>query len=164
MASVRLAVIGAGSAQFSLGVVRDLAAIPTLWGSHVRFMDIDQHRLDVTHAVAGRYALVGYLVTGWGDAVGEPVGRGLGRHRYRVPTLLGVACTRTLEGSAAVGLAAFLAAAIALVAAFGLPLSAALTRAAAIGLATVAVEAFSPHGLDNFTTMVAAAALARWLA
>jgi alpha-galactosidase len=56
MASVRLAVIGAGSAQFSLGVVRDLAAIPTLWGSHVRFMDIDQHRLDVTHAVAERYA------------------------------------------------------------------------------------------------------------
>lgn len=55
MASVELAVIGAGSAQFSLGVVRDMAAIPSLWGSHVRFMDIDEHRLDVTHAVAERY-------------------------------------------------------------------------------------------------------------
>jgi alpha-galactosidase len=55
MAPVELAVIGAGSAQFSLGVVRDMAAIPSLWGSHVRFMDIDRHRLDVTHGVAERY-------------------------------------------------------------------------------------------------------------
>jgi alpha-galactosidase len=55
MAPVELAVIGAGSAQFSFGVVRDMAAIPALSGSHLRFMDIDQHRLDVTHAVAERY-------------------------------------------------------------------------------------------------------------
>ena len=33
----------------------------------------------------GSYAAVGYLVAGWGDAVGEPVGTRFGRHPYRVP-------------------------------------------------------------------------------
>ncbi|MGD2175773.1 MAG: hypothetical protein PVJ27_10255 [Candidatus Brocadiaceae bacterium] len=55
MAGVELAVIGAGSAQFSLGLVRDLATRRSLWGSHVRFMDINEDRLNVTHAVAERY-------------------------------------------------------------------------------------------------------------
>ena len=116
------------------------------------------------NALAGNFALVGYLVTGWGDAVGEPVGRRFGRHPYRVPSLLGAPCTRSLEGSAAVGLAAFLAAALTLAFAFHTPLPAAAAHGALIALATVAIEAASPHGSDNFTTMVAAALLAHWLA
>ncbi len=56
MAGVDLAVIGAGSAQFSLGLVKDLVATPSLSGSRVRFMDINEDRLGVTHAVAERYA------------------------------------------------------------------------------------------------------------
>ncbi|MCD6415824.1 MAG: hypothetical protein J7M08_03910 [Planctomycetes bacterium] len=56
MAGVQLAVIGAGSAQFSLDMVRDFASIESLHGSHVRMMDISQERLDVTHALAERYA------------------------------------------------------------------------------------------------------------
>jgi phytol kinase len=50
----------------------------------------------------GAFAPVGYMVTGWGDAVGEPVGTRWGRHRYRVPSLAGVPATRSLEGSTAV--------------------------------------------------------------
>ncbi len=56
MAGVNLAVIGGGSAQFSYGLVRDLAALPGLHGSNVRLMDINEHRVRVTHAVAERYA------------------------------------------------------------------------------------------------------------
>jgi len=114
----------------------------------------------VSNWVAGSYAAVGYLVTGWGDAIGEPAGRWLGRHPYRVPTLRKVSCTRTLEGSAAVGLAAFLAASVALMLVADLSLGAATVRGAAIAVLTVVVEAVSPHGTDNFTTMVGAAAAA----
>ena len=39
----------------------------------------------LAHLIAGPLAAVPYLVAGWGDAVGEPVGIRWGRHRYRVP-------------------------------------------------------------------------------
>lgn len=55
MAGVELAVIGAGSAQFSLDLIKDLCCVRSLWGSHVRMMDIDERRLNVLHAVAERY-------------------------------------------------------------------------------------------------------------
>lgn len=114
--------------------------------------------------LAGDFALVGYLVTGWGDAVGEPVGAWIGKHQYRVWTLRRVPCTRSIEGSTAVGLAAWMAATLALVAGFDVPMSTAIVHGLIIGVATVAVEALSPHGSDNFTTMLAASVLAMWLA
>jgi dolichol kinase len=80
-----------------------------------------------------------------------------------VLTLRRVACTRTLEGSAAVGIAAWLAASLALVLGFDVPLATACLHGLAIGLITLAVEAASPHGSDNFTTMVAAALAAMWM-
>ena len=52
--------------------------------------------------LTGDFALVGYLVAGWGDAVAEPVGVRWGRHPYRVPSLAGVTAHRSVEGSAAV--------------------------------------------------------------
>jgi phytol kinase len=109
----------------------------------------------------GGAAYVGYLVAGWGDAIGEPVGAALGRHRYRVPTLAGVPATRSLEGSAAVLVAGFLAAFLGLIVA-GLPASRALSIALACGLVGAAVEAFSNHGLDNLTIQVAVSGTA-WL-
>jgi phytol kinase len=109
-----------------------------------------------------KYAWVGYLVCGWGDAVGEPVGTRWGRHRYRVPSLLGVRTTRSLEGSAAVLLAGALAAAIGLLAA-GFPIPAAVRIAGAAAIAGAAVEAISTHGLDNLTVQVVASAVA-WFA
>jgi alpha-galactosidase len=51
---VKITIIGAGSAQFSGGIVRDLCVSPGLHGSHVAFMDVDQHRLDMVYRLAER--------------------------------------------------------------------------------------------------------------
>lgn len=53
---IKISVIGAGSAQFSLGLVKDLCLTPGLAACQVSFMDIDPERLDVIHGTARRYA------------------------------------------------------------------------------------------------------------
>lgn len=53
---VKLGVIGAGSAVFSLGLVRDLCLADSLSGSTVTFMDVDETRLHMIHWLAQRYA------------------------------------------------------------------------------------------------------------
>jgi len=113
----------------------------------------------IDSAVFPELAVVGYLVSGWGDAAGEPVGARWGVHRYKVRALWGVACTRSLEGSAGVFLASWLAAFVGLQIAripwlLALPISLACAGAAAL------VEAVSSHGLDNLTVQMAAAAVA----
>ena len=52
---VRISVIGAGSATFSLGLVKDLCLTRNLTGSEVSFMDIDGHRLEAVTRMAERY-------------------------------------------------------------------------------------------------------------
>jgi alpha-galactosidase len=52
---IKLGVIGAGSATFSLGLVRDLCLAEPLAGSTVTFMDIDEQRLRMIHRLAERY-------------------------------------------------------------------------------------------------------------
>jgi alpha-galactosidase len=54
--AIKLAVIGAGSAVFSLNLVRDLCLTEDLRGSTVSLMDIDEVRLDMVHEMARRYA------------------------------------------------------------------------------------------------------------
>ena len=54
MTAVRITIIGAGSATFSAGIVRDLCVNPGLHGSHVTFMDIDPHRLEMINRMAQR--------------------------------------------------------------------------------------------------------------
>jgi alpha-galactosidase len=54
--AVIIAVIGAGSAVFSLNLVRDLCLTPTLAGSTIRLMDIDEARLDAIDRLCARYA------------------------------------------------------------------------------------------------------------
>ena len=54
--AVKVAVIGAGSAVFSLGLVKDICLTESLAGSQVSFMDIDQGRLEMIHRLAERYA------------------------------------------------------------------------------------------------------------
>ena len=109
----------------------------------------------VSNLFWGNYAMVGYLVAGWGDAIAEPVGTRWGRHRYRVPSFGGVSAERSLEGSTAVlfagGLAA--AAALSLLGAGGWTLIGAATTCAVVA---TALEAVSHHGLDNLTLQVAA--------
>jgi phytol kinase len=111
--------------------------------------------------LAGPVASVGYLVAGWGDAVGEPVGARWGRHTYRVPSLAGVAATRTVEGSAAVFLTSWLGAGTVLWT-MTTP-GAALTIALACALVATLVEAASHHGLDNLTVQLSASLTALWL-
>ncbi len=115
-----------------------------------------------TNSFFGGYAYVGYLVCGWGDAVGEPVGSRWGRHTYRVPSLAGVPAQRSLEGSAAVFVTGAVAAIIGLLAT-GVQTPTAIAVGVACGAAGALVEAVSTHGLDNFTTQVAAAAVAALL-
>jgi len=109
----------------------------------------------------GPFAAVGYLVAGWGDAVGEPVGTRWGRHPYSVPSLAGVPAVRTLEGSLAVFLVAWLAAALTLrtLGVTGAPLVG-ISFACALG--ATAVEAVSNHGTDNLTVQLAASGIA-WI-
>jgi phytol kinase len=115
----------------------------------------------VSAVLAGPQASVGYLVAGWGDAVGEPVGSRWGRHRYRVPSLAGVPAERSWEGSLAVFLASWAAAAVAL-ASLGAGQGLVLVALACAAAAT-SVEALSNHGLDNLTVQVTASVVAAWL-
>ncbi|MCK5560951.1 MAG: hypothetical protein KAJ51_10175, partial [Thermoplasmata archaeon] len=95
------------------------------------------------------FALVGYLVAGWGDAIGEPVGVKFGKHRYKVPSLRGVKCTRSIEGSSAILVMSVIGTAVALFLIGGLSLWVIIIAAIITGIATALVEAASPHGLDN---------------
>lgn len=54
--SVKISIIGAGSAVFSLGLIRDICLTPSLEGSTIRFMDINQERLDTVYTLCKRYA------------------------------------------------------------------------------------------------------------
>jgi alpha-galactosidase len=56
MTAIRIGVIGAGSAQFSLGLVKDICLTPGLAGSQISFMDIDTDRLEMIERLARRYA------------------------------------------------------------------------------------------------------------
>jgi alpha-galactosidase len=53
---IRIGIIGAGSAQFSLNLVKDLCLTAGLAGSQVCLMDPNQERLDVVLTLAERYA------------------------------------------------------------------------------------------------------------
>ncbi len=112
--------------------------------------------------LAGPYAAVGYLVAGWGDAVGEPVGSRWGRHPYRVPSLAGVPATRTWEGSSAVLLVGWVAATAALRGQMALP--DAVWIGLACALVGAVVEGVSNHGLDNLTIQISTSLTALWLA
>ncbi|NDF97289.1 MAG: alpha-glucosidase/alpha-galactosidase, partial [Proteobacteria bacterium] len=54
--NINITVIGAGSATFSLGLVKDLCLTENLKGSHVTFMDIDAQRLRNITGLAERYS------------------------------------------------------------------------------------------------------------
>ncbi|NQT94203.1 MAG: alpha-glucosidase/alpha-galactosidase, partial [Lentisphaerae bacterium] len=56
MTAVQILLIGAGSAEFAAGIVRDLCVNPGLHGSHVAFMDIDARRLEMVTKLAKRLA------------------------------------------------------------------------------------------------------------
>lgn len=105
-------------------------------------------------------AVFGYLVTGLGDAVAEPVGTRFGKHKYRVPAAGGVKAIRSVEGSSAV----FMASALALTACFAFSPQFDLSGGALlvillVAFVSTAVEAVTPHGWDNATLQVVPALL-----
>ena len=102
--------------------------------------------------VGGQFALIGYLVAGWGDAVGEPIGVRFGKHKYKVPTVVKVECYRSWEGSMAVFIVSTLAIAIILISILKLPILIGFGIGIISGVITAIVEGLSPHGVDNFTT------------
>lgn len=108
-------------------------------------------------------AVLGYLVTGFGDAVAEPVGTKFGRHQYRVPTFTGIRSYRSLEGSAAVLAGSFAAMCLGGILsgwAFDAEL---LGGFLAVSLIATATEAVSPHGWDNFTLQLITGLVSTWL-
>jgi len=107
----------------------------------------------VANILFGPIAVVGYLVAGLGDAVGEPVGLRFGRHAYRVLSGRGVPATRTLEGSTAVFVTCTVAAAVAMALCPGLSPSP-WGGIILLGFACALLEAASPHGLDNATMQI----------
>ena len=113
----------------------------------------------VSNLLFGPLAFVGYLVCGWGDAVGEPVGAAWGKNVYRVPSLTGLYSTRSLQGSLAVFIVSSIAAYTALYLS-GLDMFHLVWVSLLCGMAAALVEAVSAHGLDNFTIQVAATAVA----
>lgn len=52
---MKISIIGAGSAVFSLALVRDLCLTPALSGCTVSFMDVDAERLAAIHRLSTRY-------------------------------------------------------------------------------------------------------------
>jgi len=110
----------------------------------------------------GNAALFGYLATGLGDAVGEPVGTRFGKHVYRAPSFGGVKATRSYEGSAAV----FVVCLLAILAGIAMSPSARLTLSAiwivpSLAFVCMLLEAVSPHGWDNAVLLIVPSCLAK---
>ena len=105
-------------------------------------------------------AVFGYLVTGLGDAVAEPVGTRFGKHTYKVPAVRGVGAVRSLEGSLAVFMmsVAALTACVVFSPVFDLSMRSLLDVVLIAFIATL-VEAVTPHGWDNATLQVVPALL-----
>ena len=120
----------------------------------------------VSNLAFGPVAVAGYLVTGLGDAIGEPVGTMFGRHTYQVRSLSSVPATRSLEGSAAVFIMSAVALALAAAVSPQITLAGSgVARLLVIAAASALVEAVSPHGWDNLTMQIVPSALAwGWLA
>jgi phytol kinase len=117
----------------------------------------------ISNMLFGPIAVAGYLVTGLGDAIGEPAGTMFGKHHYRVRSLSSVPATRSIEGSVGV----FIMSAVALVLAASASPHITLMHFGILKLFVIAgactlAEAISPHGWDNATMQVIPTALV-WL-
>lgn len=109
----------------------------------------------ISNLLFGQFAIVGYLVGGFGDAVGEPVGAAWGKHPYKVTSITGISANRTYEGSFAVFLAGAAAAFFGL-SFFEIPVYYKIITALACSLVSTITEAFSSHGTDNLTIQIVA--------
>jgi alpha-galactosidase len=56
MSSIKIGIIGAGSAVFSLRLISDVCKTPSLKGTRIALMDVDKPRLDAITVLARRFA------------------------------------------------------------------------------------------------------------
>jgi phytol kinase len=110
----------------------------------------------------GSFAIVGYLVCGWGDGVGEIVGQRWGRRRYRSLPLNRRRSVRTVEGSLAVLGGGFLGgwAALDLLGYAPLLCVGGGLLAGAVGAVS---EGLSPEGTDNLWVQLLPSLASWWL-
>jgi phytol kinase len=109
----------------------------------------------LTNLLFGKfYAIFGYLITGIGDAVAEPIGVLFGKHRYRVINFDKKEAYRSVEGSAAVFIATFL---VLLICAYFMPehLMMNIPRIFYCSVICTIIEAVSPQGWDNLLMQLA---------
>jgi phytol kinase len=100
------------------------------------------------------------IVVGIGDGIAEPIGSRFGKHTYRVPAIrAGKPQTRSLEGSAAVAIGAFLSIIVIMMYTTDQGLYRSLAAAGSIGMGAAIVEAVTPHGFDNLTVAMAVAGI-----
>lgn len=111
--------------------------------------------------LVGRFAIVGYLVCGWGDGVEELVGAVWGRRRYTPPLLAGRDPPRTMEGSLAVLFAGLLGAWAAL-GLLGYPPLSALGIGFLAGLVGAVSEGLSGNETDNLWVQLLPSLTAWW--
>lgn len=111
----------------------------------------------ISNIFFGQFASIGYLVGGFGDAIGEPVGARWGKHRYNVLSIGGIKATRSYEGSTAVWIISFICAVLGI---YLLKDTWLLLPALLIASTATLAEAISSHGLDNLTIQVVASGAA----
>lgn len=112
--------------------------------------------------LVGQFAIVGYLVCGWGDAAGELVGRRWGQHPFAPPFGEKGLDTRTIEGSAGVFLLGSCGAFVAILL-LDFPFTQALSVGLLCGGAGTVVEAFSGQNTDNLWMQIVPALTAWWV-
>lgn len=119
----------------------------------------------VSNVYFGPFAIAGYLVTGLGDAVGEPAGVRWGRQVYKVWSPSAVKATRSVEGSLAVFSMSLMALLITVLIFPELGGSSFwLLKVVAIAAISAITEAVTPHGWDNATMqLVPSALVAGWM-
>ena len=111
--------------------------------------------------LVGRFAIVGYLVCGWGDGAGELVGVTWGKRRYASPLSGGESASRTVEGSLAVLSAGFLGAWAAL-GLLGYPPLSALGIGFLAGLVGAVSEGLSGRATDHLWVQLLPTLTAWW--
>jgi dolichol kinase len=96
--------------------------------------------------------VAGLMPMTWGDALASVIGQRIGRRIYSVP-----GSTRSVEGSATMFIASWVATLVALVvfAPEGLQFATALGISAATAFGAALVEAISPWGIDNLSVPAA---------
>lgn len=62
MGQIKIAIIGAGSSQFSGGIIRDICVTPNLHGIKITLMDIDEKRLRFIGAMGKNWRMNFMLV------------------------------------------------------------------------------------------------------